>query len=136
MPRPRGTTSAPASTSSREGPTALLVEGEDPVRALLRRILESAGYEVLEARDAGDALSVLWRFPRSVDLLLAEQSESGIVGPGGLRERIPRGAKVFLTYRAGSDAFAAGLEDGTTFFVANPFRNDALSTKLRELRKK
>lgn len=129
--------SAPSSSRAlRESPTALIVEREDPVRALLRRILESAGYEVLEARDAGDALSVLSRFPGSVDLLLAEQSESGIVGPGGLRERIPRGAKVLLTYRAGADAFAAGLEDGTTFFVANPFRNDSLSTKLQELRKK
>ncbi len=105
------------------------------MRALLRRILELAEYEALEARDADDGLSILSRFPQSVVLLVADLSEPRIGGPGGIRERLPRGAKVILTSRAHPDARAGAFDDGTTFFVANPFRDDALLLKLHALRK-
>jgi len=119
-----------------ENPTALLVESEDPLRALFRRILELAGYRVLEARDTGDAISMLSRSPGSVELVFAELTGPGVLGRGGLRERIPRGVKLLLTVRGESDDPARVLEDGTTFVVTNPLRGDALGSKLRELRSK
>ncbi|HEY3172181.1 MAG TPA: response regulator [Thermoanaerobaculia bacterium] len=69
----------------------LLVEREDPLRALLRRIVESEGHEVLEARNASEALSLLSGAGRSIDIVLL-----GVGGPEGSRKRIPRGTKLRL----------------------------------------
>src|SRR5712692_8349562 len=85
-----------ASKAVRPGPDVLLVEGEDPLRALLRRIVESEGHEVLEARNVSEALSLLSGAGRSVRLVLADLAEPGVAGPQGLRKHIPRGAKLLL----------------------------------------
>jgi DNA-binding NtrC family response regulator len=69
----------------------LLVEGEDPLRALLRRLVESEGHEVLEARNASEALSLLSGAGRSIDLVLL-----GVAGLQRLRKPIPRRAKLRL----------------------------------------
>jgi DNA-binding NtrC family response regulator len=69
----------------------LLVEGEDPLRAVLRRIVESEGHEVVEARNASEALSLLSGGGRSIDLVLL-----GAAGPQRLKKLIPRAAKLRL----------------------------------------
>jgi len=52
--------------------TVLLVEDEAPVRSLLRRILRGAGYDVLTAGDATQALDVAERYRGTIDLLVAD----------------------------------------------------------------
>jgi CheY-like chemotaxis protein len=50
----------------------LVVDDEDAVRAVARRILTSAGYVVLEASDGVEALKVLKDYSGGIDLLLTD----------------------------------------------------------------
>jgi len=52
--------------------TVLLVEDEGSVRALLREVLESLGYRVLEAGQGADALRVAQEHPGPIHLLLTD----------------------------------------------------------------
>ncbi len=54
------------------GETVLLVEDEEGVRKAVRRMLESAGYAVLEARDGQEALQAFAADPSCVDVVLTD----------------------------------------------------------------
>src|SRR5207237_2866997 len=54
------------------GETILIVEDEDPLRALVRRILVSHGYSVLEARDGEDGLRRSGEHQGAIHLLLTD----------------------------------------------------------------
>ncbi len=125
----------PAGTKPvRTDPSVLLVEGEDPLRKLLRRIVESEGHEVIEARNASEALSLLSGAAQSVRLVLADLAEPGVAGPQGLRKHIPRGAKLLLLSTANEKTWKAPEGgDGIAFYLANPFRPDVLAQTLRDL---
>ena len=60
-----------AEVSNAAEPTVLVVDDEEPIRQLERRILESGGYRVLEAARAVDAFALLQDAVR-VDLLIAD----------------------------------------------------------------
>ncbi len=49
----------PTESRLRPGPTVLIVEDEDPLRATIRRLLQAEGYTVLEAQNGATALQVL-----------------------------------------------------------------------------
>src|SRR4029079_5654459 len=58
----------------------LLVEDDDMVRRAARKILAKGGYEVIEARDGGEALE-RWSEPRSAfDLILTDVIMPGMSG--------------------------------------------------------
>jgi len=59
----------------------LLVEDNDPVRQVLRRILESYGYQVLEAPGGEEALELYHSLDNPVDLLLTDVVMPGMGGP-------------------------------------------------------
>jgi two-component system cell cycle sensor histidine kinase/response regulator CckA len=52
-------------------PLVLVVDDEEPIRQLERRILEGGGYRVIEASKAGEALALL-EGDVQVDLLIAD----------------------------------------------------------------
>jgi two-component system cell cycle sensor histidine kinase/response regulator CckA len=52
--------------------TVLLVEDDDLVRKAARRILETDGYQVLEAANGAEALALAAPFPGPIDLLLTD----------------------------------------------------------------
>ena len=121
------------SKAARPGSVVLLVEEEDPLRALLRRIVESEGHEVLEARNAEEALEILSGAGKSVRLVLADLAQPGIAGPQGLRKHIPRGVKLLMLSRADIQKKPPGPPDRVAFYLSKPFQPDALAAKLREL---
>jgi signal transduction histidine kinase/CheY-like chemotaxis protein len=67
-----------ASPGSAAGATVLLVEDEESVRSLARRVLARAGYHVLEAGGGRQALEVAAAHDGDIDLLLTD-----VVMPGG-----------------------------------------------------
>ncbi len=79
---PEGETSAPP-RQTRE--TILLVEDEEMVRRLGRRVLEAKGYRVLTAANGQEALQV-YRLAERVDLLLADMMMPEMGGRELLRE--------------------------------------------------
>lgn len=60
--------------------TILLVEDEGFVRKVTAEVLESAGYKVVTAGDAGEALEVYRRLSAPLDLLLADVVMPGMSG--------------------------------------------------------
>jgi len=63
---------APQSPERGRGETILVVEDEDPLRALVRRILVAHGYSVLEARDGEDGLSLSVEHQGPIHLVLTD----------------------------------------------------------------
>lgn len=117
--------------------TLLLVEDEAVVRSLIRRVLESYGYNVLEAGNASEALAQSAHFPGSIDLLVTD-----VILPGGMsgRELVERLAharprtKVIYTSGYADDAIVGrGLLDRGVHFVKKPFTPVALARKVRQV---
>jgi two-component system, cell cycle sensor histidine kinase and response regulator CckA len=82
------------------GATILLAEDEVAVRWLARRILERAGYRVLEAEDGDAALRVARDHPGDIDLFLSDVVMPGRRGPeayGGLAASRPGLPAIFMS---------------------------------------
>ena len=60
-------------------PLVLVVDDEEPIRQLERRILESGGYRVIEASHGGEAFAMLQK-DIQVDLLIADLQMPDIGG--------------------------------------------------------
>jgi PAS domain S-box-containing protein len=67
-------------------PTVLVVEDEDSVRTLTRRVLENRGLTVLEASRAGLAMEILEDTHQRIDLLLTDVIMPGMSGTQLARE--------------------------------------------------
>jgi PAS domain S-box-containing protein len=129
-PVPAGTAAPPRGVE-----TVLLVEDEDPVRALAREVLEKNGYRVLEAQDATAALA-LRSTTGDIDLLVTDMV---MPGPSGreLAERLTEmqpGLRVlFISGYTGDGISRSGQLGPGTSFLQKPFTPDTLVRKVREV---
>jgi CheY-like chemotaxis protein len=116
--------------------TILIVDDEDIVRALTRRILEEGGYEIIEARNGVEALSIFEKPDCKIDLLITD-----VVMPQmGGRELAKRLA---IKYPATRILFTSGYSDNAAIrrekqefganFIEKPFTPVSLSQKVRQL---
>jgi CheY-like chemotaxis protein len=76
-----------AAAPARGSGTVLVVEDEEAVRALARRVLEARGYRVLDAANAAEALELTDGGRRRIDLLVTDVVMPGMGGPA-LAERL------------------------------------------------
>ena len=77
----RGRSPAVAAPVKRASETVLLVEDEAGVRQLSKRILDNAGYRVLEAANGDDAERVFAHHADSIDLVVTDVIMPGCGGP-------------------------------------------------------
>jgi PAS domain S-box-containing protein len=116
------------------GATVLLVEDEDSVRSLTRRVLQRAGYQVLEAEDGERALAIARAHAGAIDLLLTD-----VVMPGGGGRRLAERMAAFrpstrVLYMSGypGDAIAEhGLEPGVDL-LPKPFTPESLLRRVAD----
>ncbi len=112
------------------GETILLVEDEDPVRTLLRRILVDHGYRVLEARDGADGLRRSLEHGGEIHLLLTDMVMPEMTGPElaqRVAEQRPTTRVLFMTgYTEHDSAGAAAL-------LHKPFSTTTLLGQVRRL---
>jgi two-component system, cell cycle sensor histidine kinase and response regulator CckA len=109
------------------GETIMLVEDHEAVLALTRRVLDTAGYDVVVASSVDAATELLAR--HSVDLVLTD-----LVMPGGTGERIAEGRDVRgvhppILYMSGYTEAAVsrdGMLAAGSAFLEKPFTPDAL----------
>jgi two-component system, cell cycle sensor histidine kinase and response regulator CckA len=110
------------------GETILLVEDKDAVRASTRRILEQAGYRVLEAADGDEALRVA-ATADELDLLLSDVVMPGMSGRL-VAERVLAlrpGTRVVLMSGFTDEQLEAGDgAGGGPGFLEKPFSPDRL----------
>jgi len=113
--------------------TILLVEDETFVREVTGEVLRSAGYRVVSARDAGEALGAYEAHSGALDLLLTDvilPGETGRALAARLRWESP-GLKVLLIsgYAQQMELPGAGAEE----CLAKPFSAGVLLQKVRKM---
>jgi two-component system, cell cycle sensor histidine kinase and response regulator CckA len=115
--------------------TVLLVEDDAQVRLAARRVLESAGYRILEASSATEALRVAEASDVRIDLLLTDMvmpEMSGRELAVLFRERYPTVVTVFMSGYSEEAVMRQGMLEPQTVFISKPFTPQTLSQRLRE----
>jgi PAS domain S-box-containing protein len=131
--------SAPPGPAVRPSPgseTILLVEDEEGVRALTRRVLVTYGYTVLEALSGEDAVEVAGRYPGVIHLMVTDAVMPGMSGPQLARHLSSLRPDMRVLFVSGytDDAIVRhGLLKPTEAFLQKPFSPDALARKVREV---
>jgi PAS domain S-box-containing protein len=118
------------------GETVLLVEDEDQVRALTRRLLERAGYTVVAAADAQAAVALANRHPGTIHLLIVDMMLPGLSGRELAAQLAIHRPAVKVLYISGTTDDAIHrhrvLAPGTEF-LQKPFARDQLVRKVRQV---
>lgn len=110
--------------------TVLVVEDDPAVREIVTQFLRGAAYYVLEARDSDEAVAVVRRDPRIIDLLVTDIVLPGQSGPelaGALREFAPKMRTLFISGYP-SDAVGGSRSPA---FLAKPFSRAAFLQAVR-----
>ena len=115
--------------------TVLLVEDEDSVRELARRILEAYGYVVLAAGGRDEALSICKAHEGSLHLMLTDVVMPGTSGRELAQLVATNHPEITVLYMSGytDDAIVQhGVLGADTQFLQKPFSPMALARKVRE----
>jgi len=114
--------------------TVLLVEDEDGVRSLIRQVLHKHGYNVLEARNSGEALLMCERHPGKIDMLLTDvvlQQMSGRELAERLLKLRPEMKVLYVSGYADDAIVHHGVLTAGMAFLQKPFTTEALARKIR-----
>jgi CheY-like chemotaxis protein len=115
--------------------TILIVEDEISVRDLMTRTLKEAGYIVLTAQSAADAITVAMSHHQHIDLVVSDVVMPGFSGPDVVQRIVRLNPELKVLYVSGFTSQMA-LDSGTlsrrTAFLAKPFAPHGLIKKVRE----
>jgi PAS domain S-box-containing protein len=131
---------APAAATPRTLPRGseliLLVEDEDAVRSIARRVLTTLGYSVVEARNGTEAVAALESHGRDFDIVITDMvmPEMGGVELSEALQRSGSAARVLLTsgYTDESTVRHGGREKGVAF-LPKPYSPEMLANRVREI---
>ncbi len=116
--------------------TILLVEDEEAVRTLTRRVLEQQGYRVLSAVNGEAALELLEEFALPLQLLLTDVVMPGMSGIE-LAERLsaerPGLRRLFMSGYAANTLEHPALFERDSTFLQKPFTTTQLVRRVREI---
>ncbi len=129
---------APAPKSSERvtggSETVLVVEDMEALRGIIRRVLDLAGYVVLEAADGRSALEIARAHTGRIDLLLTDVVMPGLGGAEvarQMRELQPETRVLFMSgYTEGAISEHGLLADDVSL-LDKPFTNDVLKRAVR-----
>ena len=116
--------------------TILLVEDEEAVLMLGKKILEQTGYKVLTAQNPAEALILAYNFPDPIHLLITDVVMPGMNGKE-FSERLAKlkhGFKrLFMSGYTREVIARNGVLDEGVEFLQKPFSISALADKVREI---
>lgn len=114
----------------------LLVEDDDAVRTVTRRMLEIRGLTVLAADGPAEALRVSGSYPGRIDVLVTDVRMPGMDGPelaARVRAGRPNLKVVFMSGYTREEAFGPGPVDDRAEFLQKPFSPLQLADTLARL---
>lgn len=121
--------------SKGKGETVLLVEDEEGVRLLVKKILDKNDYKVLEARDGEEAILRCKLHPKPIHLLLTDIILGKMSGPQVAEHIVALRPGISVLYMSGytHDAISrhASLAP-ETMLLQKPFNTETLIQKVRE----
>jgi two-component system cell cycle sensor histidine kinase/response regulator CckA len=128
--------SAPCPAEDRLGPpTILLVDDEDSLREVAKKILRSRGYTVLEAKDGNACLKIAQEYPGPIHVLVIDMFMPGMNGREVADHLVTLRDRTRVLYMSGHSNEAilshCGLYPGTAF-VRKPFSPETLLRKVEE----
>ena len=126
----------PHAKGKREHATVLLVEDEEPLRRVLRDLLEREGFTVLEAGDGVLALDEVDRGAPDIvvlDLNLPRLDGYGVLSHLRARPATSQLPVIVLTAKGDEDSEVRVFEYGASDFLTKPFRPRALSARINAL---
>ena len=116
--------------------TILIVDDEEPLRAVIADLLAQLGYHILSAANGDDALAVAADYQGRIDLLLSDVVMEGLPGPE-LAERLllsrPELKVIFMSGFADGSLAPDGILEPGRVLVQKPFTIRMLSARLREV---
>jgi two-component system cell cycle sensor histidine kinase/response regulator CckA len=116
--------------------TILLVDDEESVREMGRRMLEHFGYEVLSAPDGETAVLEYGKRTRKIDLIVLDLIMPGMGGRRCLDELLwinPRAKVLIASGHAMNDSVKESLAAGAKGFVGKPYELNQLLRAIREI---
>ena len=133
---PGGSNPSPARPERPQGGyTVLVVDDEEAVRRLASRMLTWAGYQALEASHGREALATIEGHHSPIHLILTDIKMPGMNGRELGRHIEARWPGKPILYMSGfaSEVFRGGLLEAGAPFLAKPFTQDDLASKVRAL---
>ena len=116
--------------------TILVVEDEAGIRALVRKILRRQGYEVLEAANGQDALTLCREHGQRVELLITDVLMPQMGGRELVERLQTQGHDMKVLYVSGytddATVYSGDLPPGTAF-LQKPFTLGSLLDKVKEV---
>jgi CheY-like chemotaxis protein len=110
-----------------------VAEDDPTVRGLVCSSLGDAGYTVLEARHAGEAVELCDRYKDGIDLLLTDLVMPQMTGRDLARRMVAMRPAIRTLYMSGyaEPELLEGLAEGA--FLAKPFTTDTLTNRVRDI---
>jgi two-component system cell cycle sensor histidine kinase/response regulator CckA len=131
---------AAAAAAQKKNPTGwetiLLVEDDDAVRVVVRRVLEKHGYDVIEAANGVEALEVFASNLEPVHLVLSDvvmPRMSGRILLDRLMELPNRPRILMMSGYSDSEIERHGAFPQETPMIEKPFSIAAITTRIREI---
>ena len=126
------TNQAPVATAH----SALVVDDQAGIRAIVRRILEARGFQVAEAGSGEEALSLLDRRREAFDLLVTDMRMPGMTGrdlADRVRFRHPGTRILFISGFTDDPSVQAGILPDRALFLSKPFNPDQFVAAVTKL---
>ena len=117
-----------------EKPTVLVVDDEEDLRDIMRRMLERRGYATLVAGNPEEAMSVCREHPGDIAALVTDLTLPGQSGgelAGAVSDLRPGLGIVYISGLPKDMAVTQGLVGDDALLVKKPFTADALLDALR-----
>ena len=115
--------------------TILVVEDELVLRRVIRTVLTSCGYQILEAANGGQAQQLCKSHTGPIHLLLTDLVMPGINGQTLATQVVALRPSIKVLFMSGySDdiVFRHGVKEGRTAFLRKPFTADTLTDTVRQ----
>jgi two-component system, cell cycle sensor histidine kinase and response regulator CckA len=116
--------------------TILLVEDEEALRTMLRQVLQSYGYTVLEARDGQDGLWMAGQYPGALHVLVTDLVMPRMGGrelADNLARQRPDLRILFISGHTEDPVLQRGESPSGAAFIQKPFSPLVLARKVRQL---
>jgi PAS domain S-box-containing protein len=127
---------APTVPSLQRAETVLIVDDDEAVCRLTKRILQSAGYTVLTASSGGEAVLLLERHDGPVHLMLTDMVMPQVSGrelATQLTNIRPRMKVLYMSGYTDDTILRRGLLDQAAHFIAKPYTTAELTRTVREV---